>query len=225
MNRFYVYVLFRPDGTPCYVGKGSGRRARAHNSGNSHNAGVRRLASESGELPMVLIRGRISEAEAFSVEMALIAAVGRRDLGTGPLLNRTAGGDGVSGPRTVEHNEKLRRTRFGRPKTADEIAKISASMKGRTFSLEHREAISRAKKGRPGIAPTLETRKKLSAAHKGFRHSAESKAKIGNAHRGKIISAEARMKMASAKLGKSLSEEHKRKISVGVRSANLSIPV
>ena len=208
MNRFYVYVLFRPDGTPCYVGKGSGRRARAHNSGNSHNAGVRRLASESGELPMVLIRGRISEAEAFSVEMAL-----------------TAGGDGVSGPRTGEHNEKLRRTRFGRPKTADEIAKISASMKGRTFSLEHREAISRAKKGRPGIAPTLETRKKLSAAHKGFRHSAESKAKIGNAHRGKIISAEARMKMASAKLGKSLSEEHKRKISVGVRSANLSIPV
>ncbi len=47
-----------------------------------------------GEIPKVKIRENVSELEALATEVALIKAIGRIDLRTGPLTNMTDGGDG-----------------------------------------------------------------------------------------------------------------------------------
>jgi len=52
-----------------------------------------------GEIPKIKVRENLSEDEAFTVEVALIAAIGRQDLGRGPLLNLTDGGEGATGTR------------------------------------------------------------------------------------------------------------------------------
>lgn len=82
MTQFYTYMWLREDGTPYYIGKGSGRRAyRWH---KAHGC----------VLPdRVVIYPAESEAEAFEAEIALIWYYGRKDLGTGCLRNLTNGGE------------------------------------------------------------------------------------------------------------------------------------
>ncbi len=95
----YVYVLFRPwNGEPCYVGKGCNERAHVHNKKgadhpNAHLAAIYRRSV--GPLPVVVLRSGLSESEAFSTEVALIAAIGRAP--RGPLTNLTDGGEGPCG--------------------------------------------------------------------------------------------------------------------------------
>jgi hypothetical protein len=94
---FYVYVCFRTNGTPCYVGKGKGNRWKTTYK-RTKNTYLRRIVERcGGSLPTVVIRSNLTEIEAFEIEMAFIRAIGRRDLGLGPLANRTDGGEGLSG--------------------------------------------------------------------------------------------------------------------------------
>jgi hypothetical protein len=85
---FYTYLWLREDGTPYYVGKGSGHRAF-----RSDGHGVLRPKSRQ----MIIVQEWPSEKDAFAAEMFLIAYYGRKDLGTGCLRNRTDGGEGTSG--------------------------------------------------------------------------------------------------------------------------------
>ena len=92
---FYVYIAFRLDGSPCYVGKGKGKRYLSHLR-RSHNPWLRRIVAKAGgAIPIVVIRSGLSEPEAFEIEVALIRAIGRK--GSGPLVNMTDGGEGVAG--------------------------------------------------------------------------------------------------------------------------------
>jgi hypothetical protein len=81
---FYTYLWLRENGTPYYVGKGTGRRA------------IRKGSPK--DLDRILIQEFPSEEDAFAAEIFLIDYYGRRDLGTGCLRNLTAGGDGVRNP-------------------------------------------------------------------------------------------------------------------------------
>jgi hypothetical protein len=131
---FYVYVIFHPTGTPCYVGKGRGKRWKSHARGDSHNSVLKRMIQRFGaSLPVAVIRDGLTEAEAFETEVALIAAIGRADICTGSLLNKTDGGEGVSGfVFTVDHRKRL-----------------SDSHAGQTPSPANRKAVSLATKGKP----------------------------------------------------------------------------
>ena len=86
-----------------YVGKGQGRRALEHLS-HSSNPRLTNLISNrtsSGfEVKPELIAYCDDEDYAFFLEKALIAYLGREDLLTGTLFNKTDGGDGVSNPST-----------------------------------------------------------------------------------------------------------------------------
>jgi hypothetical protein len=97
-SRFCVYAYFRPDtGEAFYVGKGSRRRSRVHLS-CSHNGAVTRIIAKlrrDGFEPEVRLLFFGSDEECKREEKRLIALLGRRDLGTGPLVNFTAGGDGT----------------------------------------------------------------------------------------------------------------------------------
>ena len=55
----------------------------------------------------------LSEDEAFDLEIKLIAEYGRKDLGTGCLLNFTDGGEGLSNP-SKETREKISQANIGK---------------------------------------------------------------------------------------------------------------
>jgi hypothetical protein len=97
---FYTYKYVWEDGTPYYVGKGKENRA----------------FKDHGEIPVPKDRNRIiflienvSEKEAFQHEKEMIKFYGRKDLGTGPLLNKTSGGQGTSCRVITEEDREWRR--------------------------------------------------------------------------------------------------------------------
>ena len=92
-NDFYVYEHATEDGEVFYIGKGTGDRAwrKAGRSRYWNN-----VARKHGRVVRI-VEDKMSELEAFDLEKLLIAQYGRRDEGTGTLVNLTPGGEGVSG--------------------------------------------------------------------------------------------------------------------------------
>jgi len=73
----------------------------------------------------------LTNKESKEIEKYLIKFYGRRNLGLGPLVNLTDGGDGAVGcVQTLEHRTK-----------------ISNSLKGRKFSTTHKQNLSKSLKG------------------------------------------------------------------------------
>ena len=159
MHNFYVYIYFYLTGIPCYVGKGKGNRWLDHErKRNPTNIHLRRLIlkarREGLELPKIKVSEGLSEKEAFQCERGLIRAIGRRDLGTGPLINLTDGGDGEIGRVvTKETRQKLREINLGKTLTEEHKIKISEGVKDRGYvpDEEHRRAISEKQIGRPKV--------------------------------------------------------------------------
>ncbi len=99
---YYVYILFDWLGVPRYVGKGKGDRVKIHAKTSDasnwlKNEFIERTWIMLEEIPYILVQEAISEVNAIICEITLIESIGRMDLGTGPLTNRTNGGDGLSG--------------------------------------------------------------------------------------------------------------------------------
>jgi len=80
---YYTYAYLRENGTPYYIGKGSGKR----------------INSIHGKVPLppmerrIYLKQNLSEEEAFKHEIYMIAIFGRKDLKTGILVNMTEGGE------------------------------------------------------------------------------------------------------------------------------------
>ena len=177
---FYIYVLFREDGSPFYIGKGRNRRwdmhewyARRGNNGRRF-AIIRRMIAQGIEVPKAKLHEGLTAAEASGYKVALIAAIGRYP--HGPLANLSAGGEGYSDP-------------------PDEVrARKAAAMRGQTRSPETCARIGDAHRGK---VIRQETRAKLRAANLGKKQTPEHVAnmvatKIGKRHpagTGKKISA------------------------------------
>jgi hypothetical protein len=98
MNKYYVYAYFEGD-TPIYIGAGCGRRDVSHycrketSCPSFHNKLQRMLRNGVNPRPKRLLVD-LSVQESWAWERFFIQALGRRDLGTGPLYNRTDGGPG-----------------------------------------------------------------------------------------------------------------------------------
>jgi hypothetical protein len=109
MNIYYVYQYLRKDGSPYYIGKGSGRRAYVKQ---------RTISRPTDTTQIQIIARHLSEPEAFLLETKLVALYGRVDLGNGILHNKTDGGDGGHNvvnkiawnkgkKQSAEHNQKI----------------------------------------------------------------------------------------------------------------------
>jgi hypothetical protein len=131
---YYVYAYLRKDGTPYYIGKGSGRRAYSKQ---------RAVARPTDISQIKILAHHLSEPEAFLLETKLIKTYGRIDLGNGVLHNKTDGGDGVPNvANKVAWNK-------GKKQSLEHNQKISKSLKAYKRTDEHNRKI-KENHGKPG---------------------------------------------------------------------------
>lgn len=113
---FYVYIHYRNDtGTPFYVGRGkkyeerlggSGEYQRAHEKGvNDRSDFWHRIVSKCG-YTVEIILDDLTYEEAKDKEIEFITLYGRRNIGKGPLVNLTDGGEGNEGYVISEETKK-----------------------------------------------------------------------------------------------------------------------
>jgi hypothetical protein len=92
-------MYLREDGSPYYIGKGKDKRAWKKNKKEA-------IKPPKDQSKIKILSHRLSEYEAFLLEIKLISIYGRKDLNTGVLRNRTDGGDGSSGAILSEEHIK-----------------------------------------------------------------------------------------------------------------------
>lgn len=135
MWRHYVYIHHkRSNGEPFYVGKGALRtrqksqgceRAYTH---DRRNPAWHRIVSKHGIVVCIVASCRDDET-AQSLECNLIASIGRRNLGTGPLINLTDGGDGHAGLMVSDGLRKKRSESASRKRTDAWVRSIRIARK------------------------------------------------------------------------------------------------
>lgn len=193
LNNFYVYVLFRPwDGSPCYVGKGKGRRWRVHgySHGCPHNSRLANIVKRAGgQLPRKKVAENLTEENAFEIERSWIAKIGRGD--KGPLVNFTDGGEGTSGlVITQERREAISKRHKGKKISDPHRARLIDGCKNRTWTEESKNKIRLAKLGKRRDAETI---RKMSAATKSAMTDPERKAAVADANRARVWTPEMRL--------------------------------
>jgi AP2 domain len=164
-SSYYVYIVFRLDGTPCYVGKGKGFRYGVKHKHNPHYTAILNNAKKIGrELPIVIIRENLTEYDAFETEKAFIASIGREAFG-GSLVNLTDGGEGAAGHSwTEEYRKRISQKLIGFVFSEERKTNISKGLTGKKrgpHSQNHKDAIAKANKGKD---VAIDTRAKINLA-------------------------------------------------------------
>jgi hypothetical protein len=129
-HNYYVYYYLRaknssyaPKGSPYYVGKGIRNRIIAKHT---------TVTTPKNPALRIKVAENLTEQEAYDLETVHIRKWGRKDIGTGILLNRTDGGRGAAG------NTNLSRLR--------ELKKINSARRGLRLSDSHKIKISQSLK-------------------------------------------------------------------------------
>ena len=183
LNNYYIYFHINPlKNEIFYVGKGKGNRAYDFKRRGQF---YKDYISKYKNIIVNIVEENLTEQEAFEREVFFIKKIGRRDLGLGPLVNLTDGGEGCHMISELTRY-KLSKAQSGK-KLSDEIKiKIGLKSKGRIPSKETRDKMSKSGKGRKLSDETRQkmrkpksdiTKMKISESRKGKNRSDSTKEK------------------------------------------------
>ena len=140
---FYTYLWLRDNGSPYYVGKGSGRRAYKIEKG--HKPPIDKSTIHLQYWP--------DEETALAYERYLIDFWGRKDLDTGCLRNFSDGGDNPPNfkgkKRTKEFCRKLREANLGKKVSEESKRKNREFHLGRHHSVETKNKMRASHNAKP----------------------------------------------------------------------------
>ena len=218
--QFYTYLHCRPDGSPFYVGKGTGDRSRRFSVRGAHHKSI--VAKHGRKNIGVYVFPCESEEQAHADEVQQIAQLRREGY---ELCNHTDGGEGASGyshsDATKAKMSAINKGRAKSPRSKEHCEKLSIARKGKTVSVETRAKLSALMMGHRmniGRVMSQETKRKLSAANLGKKQSIETRAKRSAALTGQVRTPEARAHIRAAQVGKIVSKETKAKLSAARRA-------
>lgn len=185
-TRFYTYLHCKPDGTPFYVGKGKGNRARELSRSSGRNRWHRGIVEKYGrENILVFVFACDSEQQALHDEKLQIAQL--RDMGY-ELCNLTDGGEGLSNP-TSAVREKL--TNASRKMWEDPDYRSKVCKAQSVGKIGNKNAVGNSNAKGNTFAHTEAAKRRMSEARKGNKHRLGDKA-----------SEETRAKMRAAQLAR-----------------------
>jgi len=155
-------------GEPFYIGKGNRNRDRRHlrlciQSGPSyayrHYKRLREMLATGNKPVIIRLKDGLTDAGACELEMQWIKAIGRIDLGTGPLCNHTDGGEGLVQPSKATRRKISwhKRRDWANPKTRARL--LTALNDPQVKAAQHPVLLqNRPRGGRPSAGPQLPTR-------------------------------------------------------------------
>ena len=192
---FYVYEDRKPCGEPFYVGKGNHNRIANPHRNRIHTNICRKYPDWRR---VVVFAG--TEQECFAEEVRLIALYGRRNTGTGSLVNLTDGGEGAAG---MVHTDDAKKRVSISTKAAHARPDVKA---------KHAAAV-KAALTRP------EVRAKLSAASQAAHARPDFKAKQSAAMRAAMVRPEVKAKLSASSKAAHARPDVKAKHAAAVKAA------
>jgi hypothetical protein len=181
---YVVYGHYGDDGICFYVGIGDKKRPTRFTRRSKFWHNYVKKHCVSGKPGVKVWHQNLTWEQAKEHEIFWISIYGRRDNGTGCLVNLTDGGDGAVNP-SEETKQKISQAHKGK----------TPWNKGKSLSEETRQKLSQAHKGKTpwnkGKPRSEETRQKISQALMGEKHP----------QYGKPHSEETKQKMSQAKNG------------------------